>query len=171
MLAWLDVDREQAGKKYEEIRFRLIKIFSHRGCPISDELADEAIDRVCCKVHDIADTYIGDPALYFYGVAQNVYKEYIKRKPIPIINPPPDPPEEKELRFNCLEKCLAHFAPDESQLIVNYYQQEKKAKINNRKTIAEDMGVTVNALRMRICRLKADLQQCLIDCFKRARSE
>src|SRR5262245_44374262 len=27
MLAWLDSDRERAGQKYEEIRYRLIKIF------------------------------------------------------------------------------------------------------------------------------------------------
>lgn len=52
LLAWLDEDRELAGKKYEEIRFRLINLFIARGCRISEELADKTIDRVARKVKD-----------------------------------------------------------------------------------------------------------------------
>ena len=32
LLAWLNPDRERAGRKYEDIRQRLIRIFMHRGC-------------------------------------------------------------------------------------------------------------------------------------------
>ena len=69
LLAWLDPNREQAGRRYEDIRRKLVKIFVSRGCIIAEELADETINRVAMKVHEIVDTYTGDPALYFYGVA------------------------------------------------------------------------------------------------------
>jgi hypothetical protein len=38
LLDWLDPDREQAGIKYEQIRLRLIKIFTGRGCSDAEDL-------------------------------------------------------------------------------------------------------------------------------------
>ncbi|HSO75349.1 MAG TPA: hypothetical protein VLU47_10975, partial [Blastocatellia bacterium] len=105
-LAWLDPDRERAGEKYEEIRSKLIKIFAHRGCPIAEELTDEAINRVSRRVPDIAGTYVGDPALYFYGVAHKVYLEHVKKRPEPKPLPPPEPTEEVERNYECLERCM-----------------------------------------------------------------
>ena len=46
LLDWIGPDRETAGKRYEEIRLRLIKIFTARGCHIPEELADETFNRV-----------------------------------------------------------------------------------------------------------------------------
>jgi DNA-directed RNA polymerase specialized sigma24 family protein len=86
LLAWLDKDRDRAGLRYEEIRFQLIKIFVSHECPDSEGLADETINRVARKIKDIADTYTGNPASYFYGVARIVYLEYLRRKPAPLTN-------------------------------------------------------------------------------------
>ena len=88
LLAWLSPSRDQAGRKYEEIRFRLIKILTCRGCLVPEDLADETINRVAKKVPEIAATYVGDPALYFFGVANNVHLEFLRRKPDPV---PPQP--------------------------------------------------------------------------------
>lgn len=79
MLDWLDADRERAGCKYEAIRLRLIKIFTCRGCQAAEELADETINRVIGRIVEIANGYRGDPALYFYGVAQKVFLEYSRK--------------------------------------------------------------------------------------------
>jgi hypothetical protein len=84
LLGWLDSDRDLAGEKYEAIRRGLIKMFVRRGCPTAEELADETIDKVCQKLVEIADNYIGDPALFFYGVAKNIYREWLKRKIAPL---------------------------------------------------------------------------------------
>src|SRR5687767_5895715 len=81
LLDWLDADRDSAGSKYERIRVRLIKIFTCRGCGEADDLADETINRVTAKLGDIVESYSGDPALYFYGVAQKVHLEYLRKKP------------------------------------------------------------------------------------------
>src|ERR687885_224752 len=87
LLAWLDADRDQAGEKYECIRLRLIKIFTCRGRPDAEELADETINRVTLKATQVAKDYVGDPALYFYGVAQKVFLESVR--PHPAAAPPP----------------------------------------------------------------------------------
>jgi hypothetical protein len=73
LLDWLDPDRESAGCKYEAIRVRLIKIFICRGCAEAEELADETINRAASKLHEIKDNWEGDPALYFYKIAQYVF--------------------------------------------------------------------------------------------------
>jgi len=44
---------------------------------VSEELADESMDWVVKGIDKIVPGYVGDPRLYFYGVAQNVYKEYL----------------------------------------------------------------------------------------------
>jgi hypothetical protein len=54
LLTWLSPDREQAGRKYEEIRLRLIKIYTRRGCTTPEELADEVFNRVTKKLPEIA---------------------------------------------------------------------------------------------------------------------
>ena len=41
LLVWLDPDRDAAGRKYEAIRARLIKVLSYRGCREAEEIADE----------------------------------------------------------------------------------------------------------------------------------
>lgn len=125
------------------------------------------MDRVCLKAPRIVDTYIGDPALYFYGVAQNVYLEYVKKKPTPAPLPPPTPPEEKERRFDCLNGCLERLDPETRELILQYYQHEKKAKIDNRRELAERLGVGLNTLRMRAHRIKESLQKCVRECLQR----
>ena len=164
LLGWLGPDRDSAGRKYEEIRLKLIKIFARRGCVVAEELADETMDRVCYKAQRIVDDYIGDPALYFYGVAQNVYLEHIKKKPAQLILPPPDPPEEKERRFACLHKCMEHLDPPSRELILLYYQHEKKAKIEHRRKLAERLDIALNTLRMRAHRIKESLQKCVREC-------
>src|SRR5437588_11238646 len=97
LLTWLHPDDErQAGEKYEEIRRRIIQILARRGCRVAEELADETITRVCKKVKEITRTYEGDPALYFYGVANKVYLESLKKRPSPIPFPPADRAEDLE---------------------------------------------------------------------------
>src|SRR5215510_991230 len=85
---WLDSDREQAGIKYEDIRRRLIKIFTGRACVEAEDLADETINRVSSRLSVIKEEFKGDRARYFFGVANKVYMEYMRRKPP---QPPPPP--------------------------------------------------------------------------------
>jgi DNA-directed RNA polymerase specialized sigma24 family protein len=168
LLAWLDPDREHAGQKYEEIRARLIKYFVRRGCPISEELADVTIERVTRKVRDLAAGYVGDPALYFYGVAHKVYLEYQKKKPDPLPLPPPDPPDHLEKNDRCLERCLQKLDSQTRNLILQYYKDDRRAKIDHRGQLARQMGIPLNTLRMRMHRIRLSLRECVEDCLNQS---
>ena len=166
LLAWLDPNRDQAGKKYEEIRLRLIKIFTCRGCTDAEALTDETINRVTSKVEAIADDYTGDPALYFYGVAHKVHLEYLRTKPAPALPPPVEPDDETEQEYDCLEHCIERLTRDNRELVLQYYQEEKQAKINHRKLLAGQLGIALNALRIRAFRIRMALLRCVQDCLE-----
>jgi DNA-directed RNA polymerase specialized sigma24 family protein len=168
LLAWLDPDRERAGQRYEEIRARIIKILVWRGCPVSEELADVTIERVTRKIREVAAGYVGDPALYFYGVAHKVHLEYIKKRPDPVPPPQPDPTEIRERNYLCLERCLQKLVSPDRKLMLQYYQDERRAKIDHRIDLARQMGVSLNTLRMRTHRIRQKLQKCVIDCIKQS---
>src|SRR5438067_11116424 len=125
LLGWLDSDRERAGHLYEKIRWRLIAILASRGCSQAEELADETIDRVSRRVADIQATYVGDPAIYFLGVMNNVHHEYLKRPRLPHVFTTVGDVDEKEKIHRCLDNCLAHLAPFSRRLIEKYYAEQK----------------------------------------------
>ena len=166
LLTWLDPDREQAGKKYEHIRQRLIKIFTCRGRLDAEELADETINRVALKVAKIAKEYVGDPALYFYGVAQKVFLESLRKRPPAVMPPPVLRSEEIEREYECLERCMGQLSQSNRELVLEYYKNEKGAKISHRKKLAESMGIAQNALRIRAHRIRLTLQQCVQVCLE-----
>ena len=170
LLEWLDTDRSGAGVKYEEIRRRLIKVFVRRGCSIPEELADETIDRVCGKIAEFAGSYVGDPVAYFCGVAHNVFLEYVKKRPV---SQPPaevDPPEGLERRHQCLDGCMEHLDVESRELILQYYREDKRAKIYSRKQLADELGIELNTLRMRAHRIRTTLQECVRNCVAQAQA-
>lgn len=166
LLDWLNADRDAAGLKYQTIQLRLIKIFASRGCGEAESLADITIDRVAAKVEWLAANYVGDPALYFYGVAQKVYLEDL-RKPKKVILefvPAAPDPDENDPLYDCLDQCLAELAAKNRELMEGYYEGEKKVKITNRKKLADARGITLDALRIRAHRIRKQLQQCVLQC-------
>ncbi len=176
LLGWLDGEPEAAGRKYEQIRQRLIKIFACRGCGEADDLADETINRVTAKVGEIIGKYSGDPALYFYGVAQKVHLEYLRSPPVLHPSSPLDSSTRRELvsaeadetierEYACLESCMQKLPDESRELVLEYYQEEKGAKIDRRKRLASQLGIALNALRIRAHRIRISLQQCVQGCL------
>ncbi|MGA9770637.1 MAG: hypothetical protein WBV94_16475 [Blastocatellia bacterium] len=167
LLDWLAPDREQAALRYEEIRRRLIRLFEARGCSEPEDLADRTFDRVCRKVHEIAQSYTGDPARYFYGVAQKIYLESLRPKPLPRFVPLPDEESEIERVYQCLEECIAPLPEETRLMVLDYYSEEKNALIKKRKAMAEKLGITATALRLRMYRTRDDLRKCVQECMNR----
>ena len=168
LLGWLDLNRELAGQKYEKIRQRLIRMFAGRGCFEPEELADKTINRVTSKLPQIAGSYSGEPALYFFGVANNIYREWLKKQKKMhsvefvdrgrIDEPAPDS------EYECLEDCLETLPEDQRSLIIEYYRKEKNDKIRHHRELAENLGISTNALQVKTCRIRARLQKCVRDC-------
>jgi DNA-directed RNA polymerase specialized sigma24 family protein len=166
LLAWLNPDREQAGLRYEEIRRRLIKIFARRGCCEAEDLADETLRRVESNVDEVAPSWINDPVLYFYAVARNVRREYLRPKLVCIPPPPPPNIETAEREDRCLEHCMDRLlTSDERSLVLQYHHGQGHTKIENRQELCRTHGVGLNALRIRIHRLVKRLRPCVLDCL------
>jgi DNA-directed RNA polymerase specialized sigma24 family protein len=168
LLDWLHPNREQAGQKYEEIRRRLIKIFACRGCYEPEDLADETINRVTHKLPEIRSGYEGEPARYFYGVANKVHLEYIRKKPVQPTFVAKPSSEELEKEYQCLDRCMEELPQSDRELVLQYYREERQAKIEHRKRMAEQLGIAVNALRIRAYRIRTSLHQCVTNCIREA---
>lgn len=168
LLNWLDHNREIAAHKYEKIRQRLIRIFTGRGCFEAEELADETFNRVTQKIPRIIDGYVGEPALYFYGVADKIHFEWLRRqKKIQQLKLPDTDESDKvelEIEYDCLEACLKKLPADQRDLIVGYYREEKSAKIENRRELAKKHGFSANALQVKASRIRTQLKKCLRNC-------
>lgn len=171
MLDWLDPDRDRAAERLMEIRTRATKILVRRQCYAADELWDEAANRVCHRVKDVAPTYVGDPALYFYAVARLVHLEWQqeeKWKRERLDKRPPEPPapdDDVERIHDCLDGCLKKLSADDYEMILKYFEKETRAKIEQRKELAEKLGITLNSLRMRVHRINKELQKCILACL------
>lgn len=171
LLSWLDGNREIAGQKYEKIRERLIQIFVARGCFEAEELADETIDRTMQKLPQLIDNYAGDPRLYFYGVANNIHLEWMrKQKKIRNLEfnetgSYSQNESKSEIEYECLETCLGALPSDQHQLIVEYYKEEKRAKIEFRQTLAKKLEISTNALQVKTHRIRARLLECMQNCL------
>jgi RNA polymerase sigma factor (sigma-70 family) len=171
LLSWLDPLEEIAAEKHEKIRRRLIRVFAGRGCHEPEELADQTINRVMLKVSLIKDTYIGEPALYFYGVADKIYLEWLRKQKkggfVELKETGSKDEPESDEEYDCLENCLDKLPADQRKLIVEYYSFEKKTKIEHHKKLAEKLGISVNALQTKTCRIRAVLRKCIFKALSR----
>jgi RNA polymerase sigma factor (sigma-70 family) len=176
ILAWLNPDRDVAGSIYVQLREDLTKVFTWNRCSDPEGLTDEVFDRVAKKVHHLKDSYVGDPKLYFYGVARNLIKEIPKKVKMQAslqgTEPASDPRSELEqetamMREDCLRSCLQKLRKDKRELILDYYAKDKQAKIDHRTEMAERLGITVETLRVKAYRIRATLEQCIERCVQR----
>jgi DNA-directed RNA polymerase specialized sigma24 family protein len=166
LLLWLNPDRENGAEKYEKIRFRLIRIFSCRGCCDAEDLADKTINVVMARIDWLVENYKGDPALYFYGVAKKIYLETLKQKPTPNLSPLIED-SEVEGKCGCLEDCLKQvLTAKERELVLRYHEKEKTQKIQLRKQLAAELGISQNALRIRVHHIHTRLRPCIEQCLQ-----
>lgn len=173
LLACLDPDTEKAGELYEAIRQKLVKFFDWRGAHFPEDYADETLNRVTRKI-DEGDV-IQDVATYCHGVARLVFLEKLKSpdsrrtdfEELPPLAAAEPEIEEPDARQECFNRCLQALPAESQQILLQYYQDEKRSKINHRVTLAERLGIPLNALRNRMQRLRDKLEQCINLCQKK----
>lgn len=174
VLTWLSPDREEASSIYLNLRNSLLRIFAWNRCSDPEGMADETFDRVARQIHTLRESYQGNPKLFFYGVANNLIKEYRKKiksyVPIDEIELQQDPPQEfeeesSERLSECLTKCLQILPKDKRDLVLAYYAKEKQAKIIHRAAMARQLGVSVETLRVRMLRIRCNLEECIERCL------
>jgi RNA polymerase sigma factor (sigma-70 family) len=174
LLSSLDPDRESAGEKYEILRLKLLKYFEWRRCPSPDVYVDETINRLARRISE-GET-ITDVSSYCYGIARLVMLEVLKRnekeqaalsRAEPVVPEAawPVPECETDSRLMCFRSCISNLPEDKRRLITDYYYRQKREKIDRRKELADRMGIPLNALRIRVHRTKAKLEQCVSECL------
>jgi DNA-directed RNA polymerase specialized sigma24 family protein len=181
LLSLLDPDRDRAGLQYERLRQRLTKFFEWRGCAIPDEYVDKTLDRVAARIGE--GTELRDPYAYCHAVALNLLHEYRREPssgwqslsgdaerdvppapaPVPVSSANPD----AEQRLECLDRCLQTLAPETRELLFKYHEQRGRA----RQQLADQLGVPVNALRIRMFRARVALEACVVACLERAAAD
>ena len=169
LLSQFDVDRQQAGAKYERLRRKLIKFFEWRGCNFPEDLADETINRLAMNLE--AGERIDHFEAYCVGVARHVFLESLRArrqeealKTLP--NSAAVSSDESDWRWQCLERCVRQLSPDSFQLIVQYCQENEGARTKARRDLAAQLGLPMNALRIRAHRIRAALESCVQDCMR-----
>jgi RNA polymerase sigma factor (sigma-70 family) len=166
-----------AEAKYREIMRKLIFFFASRTCADADDLAVETIVRVAAKCGELPGSSYNDPTGYFYAVARHVHQEWVRKageethRVAPLEHEPPDPrisdsrtSEIDEVHRRCLDKCLDGMNQRARRLILAYYTGEKAAKIEGHQKLADELGKTVNGLRIEVYRIMKMLRGCVIEC-------
>jgi RNA polymerase sigma factor (sigma-70 family) len=175
ILAWLNPDRDVAANMYVQLRHDLAKLFIWGRCADPEGMTDEAFDRVAKKVHEVRQTYEGDPRLYFRAVANNLIKENFKKIKTQVSLDDVDLPAQQTIETaeetadieECLQSCLRKLDSEKRELILAYYAKEKQAKIDHRHELAQRLGISVETLRVRVFRIRASIEECIESCLKR----
>jgi DNA-directed RNA polymerase specialized sigma24 family protein len=178
LLRAIDANEERAASAYEELRFRLTQIMKWKGClePDADALADEVLDRVARKIEQ--GEMIDNVKAYATSVARFVLLEHTRKRRELGVDELPEVPvlmdtdaiDGPDLRIQCLRKCLVEVSQNEAdqRLIVGYYDNASDAKKKEiRRQLADQFGLTPTALKVKACRLRAKLEQCINECVAR----
>ena len=179
-LSWLDDGSNSDGRSYLEMRQRLVAYFDRKNCRNPDDLADETLDRVARRLAEEGSIETETPAKYCYTVARFVFMESLRSKDaksgtieeisrndeLKIAAAGEDyERQEKEKMLSCLDKCSGGLETKNRELILRYYVGEERVKIENRRSLAAGLGISVNALSIRAFRIRDKLEACVRLCY------
>ena len=178
LLNWLDGGAGSDGQAYVAMRRRLRDYFSRKNCLPAEDLADETLTRVARRLEEEGITRDETPARYCYIVARFVFLEHLREtKARPMVagipgNAAPQPSaadvaeaadaaKAREKLLASLRKCLQELDPLNRRIITRYYIGTARVKIDNRRELADSLGLTMNALTVRACRIRTRLEACV----------
>ena len=180
LLTRLDGDPTIAAEKYEILRLKLVKCLTWKGCPDSeaDTLADITLDRVAAKIAQ--GEQILNINAYACEVLRFVWLEHLRKHkeiitndgemPETAVEPDIEILNDPDVRLRCLRKCMTEVVPNDAdrKLIIGYYDTDAGEKNKDaRKNLAEKLGLTMTTLKVKACRLRDRLEDCINECVER----
>lgn len=171
LLSFLDPDRDRAGERYETLRLKLTRFFNSRACLMAEDRADEVFDRLAKKLAEGEE--IRNVSGYCLGIARLVWLETLRgpearQAPfddLPVIPLPAEDDDERKLRLACFNQCLRELPEADGALLIEYCSSEHGSRSEVRQEIARRLQVPLNALRIRIHRIKAKFCECFDECL------
>lgn len=170
LLAAFSPNQEEAGQLYLSFHLKLVRFFEWKCCRDAEHLVDVTFNRVARKLCE--GQAIENVRAFSRGVAEIVLKESWKQQdrlaPEQAIESisyeSVDDDDMRERRLKCLDECLAKQPPENRALVLDYFGQEAKAK-EIHDTMATRLGISLNALRIRVFRIREKLEKCLELCM------
>jgi DNA-directed RNA polymerase specialized sigma24 family protein len=171
LLLNLDEDRDLAAKKYETLHVGLVKFFSWRGCAFPDENADEVMDRVASRldggeeIRNVGQYAIGVARLLFFEIEKQRQRQETALRQLPREETSKAPSGQDEAVLEYLRHCLQNLPRQSYQMVIAYYREERGSKIELRKKLAHEMGISSQTFRKRLQRIRSGLEQCVAACL------
>lgn len=184
LLRKLDPQRDRAAEKYEELRRKLVKFFEWSSCFPAEDLADETLDRLG---NILLDRPIFDLEPFLWGVAKKIRQESRAHteRIIPIADLPDQGASLKnkvdveaeihaarqgEMQSKCLHLCLHRMNEQNRRAFLKYHMIHGNSK-EQREKLASGLGLTIGALRVRMNRIRSQLEKCAQRCLASSRSK
>lgn len=164
LLAFLGRDGVAPGEAYEALREKLEAFFRWRGLGGARELADETLDRVAKKL-EAGEQIETTPTRFALGVARFVALEAQRksqREQPELAEAEAPPPPVGDERVEGLVRCLERLSPADRSLLLRYHEESQgQARISLRERLAKELGIELNALRVRAFRIRGRVERCL----------
>lgn len=175
LLARFSDNRDEAGIQYELARRKVVRYSEWHSVRATEMCADRTMDRVARRIDE--GQKIDNLMPYIFGVAHHVVQEVLReereRAHLNLDDAPPEslrqkPPEiiDPDVRKICFDRCLEELGVEGRNLLLGYYEGEGRAKINHRLELGRKLQIPLNALRIRVHRLKRTLENCVAECLK-----
>ncbi len=158
------------------MRRRLVSYFERRDRPDPDALADETFNRIGRTLEEEGVIQTRPPAKYCYVIARFVLlenfrheKKHVHLQELKVVDPSSsargfgldEAAVVRERRLDCLDRCLQELKPEQRKLVVDYYRDVRREKIDRRRAMAGRLGISMNALGIRVCRIRDALLACI----------
>ncbi len=176
LLTLLDADADRAAQAYADVRRRLIKFFEWRRCWDAETCADDALDRVARRL-EAGATMTATIHAFILGVATNVARERLRgdrhvelkdNVAAPFEEDPlvrRDEQQREDRRLSCLTRCLNQLPTEQRRALLRYHQGEARSRIVARQRMASTLGIPLQALRLRMFRIREALERCIRNCM------
>src|ERR1051325_3470352 len=157
LLKHFDDNRDEAARKYVSLYTKLTRYFDWRGCNMPDWHADETMIRIARRIEQgaIITNFQG----FMFGVARKVAMEALKEREreqriLTYLSQAGSSDDSDEDLLARVEAGLLKLTPTGRELLLAYYARNTAL----RRKLAADEGISLNALRIRVHRLKAMLE-------------
>jgi DNA-directed RNA polymerase specialized sigma24 family protein len=150
-----------AAERYDQLHWRLVRLFQWERCAQPETLADQALDRLARRLAE--NEPIENLESYLFGIARLILREEAQRGVRQREKLAEFTRERARLSLpasddlaSYLERCLATLTAEQRHLVLTYYGDAP------REQLAAALGLQINALRNRALRLREKLEKCVM---------
>ena len=141
---------------FSKVRAKLLVFFKGRGCDAeAEDLADEVIVRAISRIASRSE--MEDPFYLCLAIANNVMLEHMREKTTLAAHVDQSTSGPASVSISSeedrLTAALNALSAEDRQLILWYYGEDREERFQ----LAEKLGVSQNALRVRVHRIRARL--------------